>query len=321
MKIVVLIASLTITVPLFSLPFSLLSIITKPIGYQGETWFHPAVTRSVIDGLRKINVPYNVNPSSVAALGDVVWVLTNEQALLQCIALKNNKIIKILLAGPNFVILPHESNRLLTHPSIDGLLLPSSAIKQVYIDDEPCLAQHTYICPAGVDTAFWHAEKKNIESRTVLIYWKTESEEFYQRVVALVKEKGWNPCLVRYGEYTHDSYKQQLSESRFAIFMSTSESQGIALSECWSMGVPTLVWNPWCCIYQGKHLALPSCPCLNPLAGQEWYSFEELELLLKDIERRLQWYNPRAWVLDTLSDEAAAYQLLNVIQCISLKRG
>jgi len=137
MKIVVLIASLTITVPLFSLPFSLLSIITKPIGYQGETWFHPAVTRSVIDGLRKINVPYNVNPSSVAALGDVVWVLTNEQALLQCIALKNNKIIKILLAGPNFVILPHESNRLLTHPSIDGLLLPSSAIKQVYIDDEP----------------------------------------------------------------------------------------------------------------------------------------------------------------------------------------
>jgi len=299
-----------------SVPFKLLTILTKPIGCQGQPWFHPAVTRSVCDGVRKIKIPFNVNPSRLEEVGDVVWVLTNDEALLQCITLKKSGRISILLAGPNFVVLPHESNRLVTNEVIDGLLLPSAAVKQVYVMDEPSLASHTYVCCTGVDVDFWHPAKINKDSKNVLVYWKTESEDFCITVENLLKKYDWIPRRIRYGSYNLTGYKQLLNECRFAVFMSKSESQGLALAECWAMDVPTLCWNPWNWEYKGKKMPLPSCPFLNPMIGQEWYTLDELNLLLIDMERRLQWYNPRAWVCDHMSDEAAAYQLLNVINQI-----
>lgn len=302
------------------LPFNRITILTKPVGCVEDTWYHPAVTRSVIQGLEKIKVSFNVNPRSIEEVGDVVWVLTHDQALLQAIELKKRNIIKCLLAGPNFVVLPHESDRILTLPLIDGVMLPSSAIKQVYIEDEPSLATHTYVCPTGVDTEFWKPSQKNSSCKDVLVYWKTEGEDFCHQVLYALVKNGWNPRVIKYGKYQHEYYRQLLNECVFAIFISKSESQGIALAESWAMNVPTLIWNPYSCEYKGRHLALSSCPFLNPMLGQEWNTIEELDLILKDMARKLPDLRPRAWVLDYMSDEASAYQLLSIINQIMRKK-
>jgi hypothetical protein len=232
---------------------------------------------------------------------------------LQAIELRKKGVIACLLAGPNFVVLPHENNRILTREFIDGVILPAAAIKQIYVEDEPSLATHTYVCPTGVDTEFWNPDKKISTGSEVLIYWKTESEEFCRAVQRCVEKNGWTPRVIRYGHYNHDSYRQMLMQCRFAIFISRTESQGIALAESWAMNVPTLVWNPYAWEYKGQTRALSSCPYLNPMLGQEWNRIEELDLILKDMSRRLQCFQSRAWVLDHMSDQASAYCLLNII--------
>ena len=50
-----------------------------------------------------------------------------------------------------------------------------------------------------------------------------------------------------------------------AVFLSSSESQGIALAEAWSMNVPTFVWNPKPKELNGRYFpSVDSAPYLTP---------------------------------------------------------
>lgn len=294
-----------------------ITILTHPIGQYGLLG-HYGVTRSLIEGFKKINQNFNVNPHTIEEVGDIVHVLCDTNALAQAISLKRMGRIKKLLAGPNLMVRSNECNHILASPEIDVCIVPSEWVKNAYIEDEPSLAGRIQCWPAGVDTSYWTPINKKA-TKKVLVYWKTESENFCSQVEDELKKHNWIPIRLRYGSYSAEHYKQILSEVAFAVFMSRTESQGIALAEAWAMNIPTLVWNadkPH--IIMGKtYWPVSTAPYLTDAAGIFWKDVDELKTILERVGDLFYRCMPRDWVLQNMSDELCAQNLLKIINNIT----
>lgn len=295
--------------------FKKLTVLTAPIG-SAEGWTHYSLTRSIKNGLAKIGVNFNYNPSRLEDVGDVVYVLSDMNALRQAIDLRRSGKIKRLLAGPCLATRANECNHILASPEIDIYLVNSEWTKAAYIEDEPSLKKNIDILYAGIDIDFWMSVKeKDLANKNVLVYWKTEDESFCVAVENELRNCGWSPMRLRYGNYSVSQYKQVLSEVAFAVFISRSESQGLALAEAWAMDVPTLVWDPQqpLVIAGRSHWPVSAAPYLTQYTGMFWRDIEEFKKKLSHVQDELSSFSPRAWALNNMSDEASARLLLEII--------
>ncbi|MBY0110250.1 MAG: hypothetical protein K2X90_04015 [Candidatus Babeliaceae bacterium] len=276
---------------------------------------HPAVYRSIISGFNKLGITYNVNPSKSSEFGDIVICLDGISSLKRAIKLKNKNRIKKLVVGPSMVGRATEHNHILTNSAIDYYLTPSEWNMIGYVEDEPALKRVIHIWPAGVDSEYWQPQNNLKNKSKVLIYWKTESQEFCDKVKNILLSYGWEPLIIKYGNYKQEHYKELLSQVKFAVFISVTESQGLALAECWAMNIPTLVWDCQKPLeYLGKtYHIVSSCPYLTEQTGKRWKELKELEELLKNIESYWHEFNPREWVLNNMTDEISVNLLLKII--------
>lgn len=297
------------------LPFKLLTILTEPVCARASQQYtgHPDVTRSLIEGLKQVDIPFNYNPSQIKDIGDVVVVLAHTEALRQAIRLKKEGKIKFLLAGPNLVVLPKDHNYLITANEIDICLVPSPQTGKIYVSQAETLKDRVHAWPAGVNSNFWIPLDKRKNTKNVLIYWKNESESFCKQVETILKKFNWDPLRIKYGKYNHVRFKEILEFSRFAVFISKSESQGLAMVEAWAMDVPTLCWNPKEKLISGIVYPYSSCPYINDSVGKDWYTFSELENIICNIDFLITTFSPRAWVLKNMTDKISAELLLNII--------
>jgi len=272
-----------------------------------------AVLRSLTEGFKGEGIHFNYNPKSIKEIGDVVVVLSHIEALREAIELKRSGKIKKILAGPNLMNLSNEFDGILASGEIDICLVPCEWVQVAYEEDNPALVGRIRVWPAGVDEKFWHP-KKIEKSKEVLIYWKTESEEFIRGIENKLGEFGYKPFRIRYSKYSRDEFREKLSRALFSVFVSKSESQGIALAESWAMDVPTLVWNPKPSEINGRiYSCISSSPYLNSRLGVEWKTMSDLESLLKQMGSMLCQFQPREWVLENMTDKVSAQLLLKMI--------
>lgn len=306
-----------------------LLILTKPIYFLDQFKFwshklrgsqndsssdflgHPAVTRSLLHGLKKLNIPFIYNPSKVDKVFDLCVVPCSPQVVIQAINFKKRGLIRKLLVGPNISVRSNEHNGLLANSEVDVCLVPSDWVKKAYIEDEPSLKNRISVWYAGVDEEFWKPNKQ-IGSKKVLVYCKTNDLALCDEVELIVRECGFIPIRIIYGLYNKDTYRSILSECRFSIFLSASESQGIALAESWSMNIPTLVLrakkNQ---MISGKLFTdVSSAPYLNKEVGEFWDGIEDLLYLLTS-ERE---YQPRSWILENMTDEVSVNKLIKICE-------
>jgi hypothetical protein len=289
--------------------FRKLTILTKPTHVSSVEWEHAAVMRSLLQGLDSLQVPYNYNPSAVDDIGDVLLVPCNRCALSQAVALKKQGRIKKLFVGPNFY--PREVN----YPEVDVYFVPSSWVITFAKNDCFNIASRCRVWYAGVDAGYWQAAQAvNKESKNVLVYWKTEPLSFCETIERLLKQYGWNPIRLQYGCYKPEQFKNILQRCRFAVFISMSESQGIALAECWAMDVPTLPWNPKTATIDGHQCDyVSSCPYLTSHTGVDWQTLSELKGILQSINNDLSLCMPRDWVVENMTDAVSVAKLVELI--------
>jgi hypothetical protein len=93
---------------------------------------HPAVTRSLISGLKQCDFNINYNPKSLEKIAKNVIVLSDVNALSQMIHLRENGILNQLFAGPNLVTLPEDENSILANQAIDKIIVPSDWVKEIF---------------------------------------------------------------------------------------------------------------------------------------------------------------------------------------------
>lgn len=320
-KITILIALLIILPKLLnSYQFKKITVLTNQIGLNNKLYGgHYAVTRSLIEGLTKLGVNFNYNPQSDNEIGDVIIVLSNINALQQAIILKQEGIVKKILAGPNLVNLPSDCNRILDNIYLDICIVNSNWTYSTYLQDMPSLNGKIRIWPAGVNSDYWKpiCEDKN-NTKNVLVYVKFEEAKLLSKQVSNILQKyNWNPIEITYGNYDHEQFKNILSKCKFSVFLSRSESQGLALAEAWAMDIPTIPWNPGYLKTQfWEYKDISSCPYLNNKLGLDWKTLEEFENIIKNIESKLEDFSPRKWLLENMNDEACANKMLEIIKSL-----
>lgn len=223
-----------------------ITVLTHPVGGGSQSLYdgHYGVTRSLVEGLSKLGVDFNYNPRKDRDVGGAVVVLSGIDSLQQAIGFKQAGKIQKLLAGPNLMVRALEYNNILSSREIDVCIVPSEWVKTAYEEDAPDLVGRIRCWYAGIDAGYWQPDAGRRKERQVLVYWKTEPEDFYKSVKKLLKGRGWETVRLVYGKHSREEFKATLSGSVFAVFISRSESQGLALAEAWAMDVPTLVWNP-----------------------------------------------------------------------------
>lgn len=278
---------------------------------------HEAVTRSLLHGLEKIKARYNYNPAKDSEVFENVIHLSGVNELSKTLALKKKGKIKLLLVGPNIVDHVLDHNAIVADPLIDYFVVPSLWVKDLVLKDCPALVNRILVWAAGVDTLYWNPHKNKYDSSKVLVYQKTETADFTKKVLTLVSSMGFRPVLIEYGRYSEKDFRKELSDAFFSVFISRSESQGIALAEAWSMNVPTLVFNPGNFIYMGKQEnGVSACPYLTEQAGADWKTMDELKKCIEYLVQHRATYKPRKYVLENFSDERSAIHLLSQIEVI-----
>lgn len=277
---------------------------------------HYAVTRSLVEGLRKIGANFNYNPQENNIAENVI-VLSGPAVLRNAIRRKNKGEIRFLLAGPNIADSVLDEDGIVGDPAIDYFVVPSAWIENNVVGELPTLKGRVLCWYVGVDVDYWRPRGPKQKGK-VLVYWKTEKEEFCSAVERMLIEKGYAPARITYGKYTSQEYKHTLDKCEFAVFLSRSESQGVALAESWSMDVPTLVWDPGELFYRGKAFEqVSACPYLSSETGKRWKDLPELEKLLADYDSYKDQFNPRIHTVKNFSDEVCAQSLLHFISATS----
>ncbi len=301
--------------PIFREP---ITILTQPIRWEsGEVWVHSGVLGSLQRGLRRLGVEFNFNPKDLKKLHKNVLVLNNFDALKDAILLKMGGKIQRLLAGPNLTCIAHEMQ---LFPQIDYSISPSKWFREMLIRQLPQLKGRFAIWPSGVDPAFWDPGAHSQKTNDVMVYRKGAPEEMCSAVEAHLRARGWNPICINYGDYSLEGYRACLKTCQFAVFLSPSEMQGLALAEAWAMDVPTLVWDPQQSIHRGYfYKGSSSAPYLTAATGDLWKTEEEFERLLDQIPEKLSGYSPRAWVMRNMTDEVSVYRLLHLFSGIGIK--
>lgn len=283
--------------------------ITRPFKKFGG---HESVTRSLVEGLQKTGATFNYNPEQETEIHENAIHLSGVGQLSGTLELKKRGIIKLLLAGPNVVDHVLDHDQIIANPLIDYFVVPSEWVKKLVLKDCPALEGRILIWPAGIDTEYWKPRRR-LSGKRVLIYHKTEPTEFYEDVVSIINKMGYETDTVVYGNYEPSQFKRKLGSAVFAVFISRSESQGIALAESWSMNVPTLVYNPGNFLYRGIKEDASAAPYLTDRTGYEWQDIAGLSNGINYMLANMETFRPREYVLERFSDEKCAQDLLNSI--------
>jgi hypothetical protein len=188
-------------------------------------------------------------------------------------------------------------------------------VRELYRTSGAHLVEKTRVCPSGVDTEVWKPSGRDRESQ-IIVYWKSGDENFVEEVEAIIESRVLEPVRIRYGHYSTTEYKELLDSSVFGVFLSSFETQGLALAEAWSMDVPTLVWEPRGeASYRGRSFtAGSSAPYISDATGMTWASPTDFAGVLDHAIRHRQAFRPREWVLGHMTDASCAAYLLNTIK-------
>jgi hypothetical protein len=280
---------------------------------------HYALVRSVVEGLRDIHADFNFNPRRMSELARVVYAPANE-ALLQAADLKGRGKIDYLVAGPVNALFTDECDGIVRRPEIDRLIVAHEWALD-FFRDEPELVAKSRPCPCGVDAEHWKPTGGASKTNVALVYWKGGDKAFVERVEQIVQACGLEPQRLRsqLGEhalFNPAHYRQLLDRSVIGVFLSTFETQGLALAEAWSMDVPTMVWDPrGQAVWRGRSFqSRSSAPYLTPATGRLWRTLDDLEPVLRGALAERSAFRPREWVLANMTDAICSAALYDIIR-------
>ncbi len=263
-----------------------------------------AVRDSLKRGLTELGVSYRCDPLFV--IDDTVVVLSGVAVLRTMIKKKRAGKIKKLLAGPNIVSTPNEYDAILADAAIDTILVPSQWVADLYHSRMPALSKKVRVWPAGVSPT----ERKSSRVGSVIVYCKMPGE-MCQKVQEVIAQK-YHVTLFTYNSFTHQEYLDALLSAPAVVYLSPSESQGLALQEAWMHDVPTLV-------YQTKSVTTPlfswsdemiNAPYLIPEYGAFFQNPDELPNLLESAQH----LHPHERCQQELSDNATTKNLIQLLQ-------
>ena len=283
----------------------------KPPKYNfGRYRGHYAVTRSLIEGLKRAGLPHNYNPWRVGQLADRLVVLAGVRTLRQAIELRRKGYIKKLFVGPNVVTFSSDCSNLLASPHVDAVIVPSEWVADLYLEDNPSLFDRILSWPAGVDVDYWIPG--TTEARQSILIFDKQNNGLMGNATpyaTFLRQRGYSVEIINYGSFTHPGYLQALQRAKLMLGFSVGESQGLAWAEAWSADVPTLIWRNERNTYRDRTFRSSTAPYLSQANGLFFDDLDDFQQQFDRWEMNPTLFAARNWTLENMSDEACASRL------------
>ena len=267
-----------------------------------------AVFESLTAGLTEIGQEYKINHPFNLVM-ETVCVLSGVNVLKDAIQHKQNGKIKTLIAGPNIVVHPNEANGILKSSAIDKIVVPSLWVKDFYSSIAPEITEKIFVWPAGVSDFGLAQESKNID-----ILYKSGDFNLVEEAYKISKEQGFSPSIIFYGKFDRKNYTDILKDTKLLVYISESESQGLALFEAWMANVPTLVWDRGYMQYENyKWTGNTSAPYLTKETGMLFKNLEDLKVKFKFMIENYSQFNPREYSLKNYTNKICAQKFIGIL--------
>ena len=178
--------------------------------------------------------------------------------------------------------------------------------------------------PFSVDIEKFSYSLNHQKNLDCVVYIKRRKNTDIDYVLSVLNEKQIKYKTFRYGTYYEDDYKNALCSSKFMISLDAHESQGFALEECMACNVPLLVLDaqsmyeecddgekPTYLHHLPKKMLSTSVPYWSDQCGIKVYEKENINVAIDKMLTDYNTFNPRQYIIDTLSDKVCMKRILN----------
>ena len=192
------------------------------------------------------------------------------------------------------------------------IIAPSEWVKNKFITKFNLPEDKLAVWPVGIEE-FNNIREPNYDC---LIYFKRRNQEELDEVKKFLVNNGLSYRMVEYGAYGEDGFKQLVNSAKFCFLINGTESQGIAVQEIMSMGVPIIAWDIKEWLDQGEAYRVPatSIPYWDERCGEVFFNIEDLEVTFSKFYATLDQYDPKAFIKDNLSFECSVKTLLDILR-------
>jgi len=193
-------------------------------------------------GLDRIGVRYRVNDYRQLrrSFGETACVVGKPHVLA-----KVPREIPIIF-GAAVYSHPIDAPDLFKHHNIRGILVPCEWMRKMC---EPAWGDKVQVWPVGIDTEHWKPQEEPGKDIDVLVYDKIrwQRETYVPQLLEVVLKHLGSAKLktrtIRYGFYREKEFRDLISRSRSMVFLCEHETQGIALLQTLSCGLPVFAWD------------------------------------------------------------------------------
>lgn len=244
---------------------------------------------------------------------EVQWLLNvNSKHAWESIEINTENLI----LGPNIEFESSYVKEKLEHSENAVILVPSKWVIPVLTRRLDWFKGKYVVWQIDLDLNFWKPSKYS-KRRQVLIYRKDDCvNSDFLKIIDCCEKLGMKYKEVTYGKYSHSSFRRHLNKSMFAVWLGTTESQGIALLECWSTNVPTLVRekNEYFDAISGEKFASSSAPYLTRECG-EFFTTKEFDCeTLANFASHSKTLEPRKYILEQYSISKTRGDLVGLLE-------
>ncbi len=177
--------------------------------------------------------------------------------------------------------------------------------------------------PMGVNTDRFKPSENEKEYDCIL-YIKRRNNELVHFTINLLNKLGLKYKIFRYGSYTESDYIDSLQKCKFMLTLDAHESQGFALEEAMSSGIPLLVVDATSMYdetndgvnsiyeqYRPKKLLATSVPYWSDECGIKITEKGDLSVAIDTMMLSYESFTPRDYIVRTLSDEVCMRRILD----------
>lgn len=273
---------------------------------------HQDLVESFIKGAQqRKDVELLVNPPKRGLGGSVAYIPGSWRALRDSIPLRRAGIIKKLIAGP-LICYEHvdEHGGIIGSDAIDCYIVASEWVEREYSRESAARGftiKNMRVCPAGVDHVLWSPrELKEDKShpRRAMVYVKGEGYRVLGETLDELTRGGFECRVLKYGTHVPADYKNLLEWCDFAVVLGGSETQGLALTQAWSMNRPTFVYESEDVLARGRDAA----PYITPMTGSKWRRASDIPGCIEAVPA----CSPRRWVVENQTNEIVFEKFLDI---------
>jgi hypothetical protein len=278
------------------------------------------VALNLMRGFDKISVPYRLN--------DYGYIKKHKEEIA-CIIGKPHLLFERKWENPIIFgagIFSHPSDYpdlLKEFPNIKRILVPGPWIQQMF---KPWYGNMVTSWPTGIDTGYWSPPAKRSEKKfDFLIYDKLNRDRdsnianILDPILKIISDYQLTCQIIRYGAYEPSQLKLSLNNSRAAIFLSESETQGMAYQQMLAAGVPVLAWDrggywqdPFYFPHKVKYQPVSSVPYWDDRCGLKFTGANDFGEKLKVFLTKLDEFKSRDYIMENLTLEICAEKYLEI---------